>query len=100
MTINGFEDQGHPGIVNIMFPGVSAESLLMNLDLAGIAVSTGSACASGAMNPSHVLLAMGLDPLEAKASIRFSFGENNSTECLELSTSKIVEIIHRLRGKS
>ena len=100
ILINGSVDGGHPGIVNIMFPGVSAENLLMNLDLAGIAVSGGSACASGAMNPSHVLRAMGLEDSEAKASIRFSFGENNSLECLEIASCKLVEIVKRLRGKN
>ncbi|WP_455140907.1 cysteine desulfurase family protein [Stomatobaculum longum] len=69
-----------PGHLNLCFPGVSAELLLILLDQAGIAASAGAACASGALEPSHVLLAMGRSEQEARASLRFSFGAENTEE--------------------
>lgn len=77
---NGSETARLPGHLNLCFPGVSAELLLILLDQAGIAASVGAACASGALEPSHVLLAMGRSEQEARASIRFSFGAENTEE--------------------
>ena len=77
---NGSESARLPGHLNLCFPGVSAELLLILLDQAGIAASAGAACASGALEPSHVLLAMGRSEKEARASIRFSFGAENTEE--------------------
>ena len=77
---NGSETARLPGHLNLCFPGVSAELLLILLDQAGIAASAGAACASGALEPSHVLLAMGRCEQEARASIRFSFGAENTEE--------------------
>ena len=77
---NGSESARLPGHLNLCFPGVSAELLLILLDQAGIAASAGAACASGALEPSHVLLAMGRSEQEARASIRFSFGAENTEE--------------------
>ena len=77
---NGSETARLPGHLNLCFPGVSAELLLILLDQAGIAASAGAACASGALEPSHVLLAMGRSEQEARASIRFSFGVENTEE--------------------
>ena len=77
---NGSETARLPGHLNLCFPGVSAELLLILLDQAGIAASAGAACASGALEPSHVLLAMGRSEKEARASIRFSFGAENTEE--------------------
>lgn len=77
---NGSETARLPGHLNLCFPGVSAELLLILLDQAGIAASAGAACASGALEPSHVLLAMGRSEQEARASIRFSFGAENTEE--------------------
>lgn len=77
---NGSEAVRLPGHLNLCFPGVSAELLLILLDQAGIAASAGAACASGALEPSHVLLAMGRSEQEARASIRFSFGAENTEE--------------------
>ena len=77
---NGSESARLPGHLNLCFPGVSAELLLILLDQAGIAASAGAACASGALEPSHVLLAMGRSEQEARASLRFSFGAENTEE--------------------
>ena len=77
---NGSETARLPGLLNLCFPGISAELLLILLDQAGIAASTGAACASGALEPSHVLLAMGRSEQEARASLRFSFGAENTEE--------------------
>ena len=77
---NGSETARLPGHLNLCFPGVSAELLLILLDQAGIAASAGAACASGALEPSHVLLAMGRSAKEARASLRFSFGVENTEE--------------------
>lgn len=68
------DPQGSPKIVNLTLPGADGEALLMNLDLAGVAASQGSACSAGTSLPSHVLLALGLDERDARASLRFSFG--------------------------
>lgn len=77
---NGSETARLPGHLNLCFPGISAELLLILLDRAGIAASAGAACASGALEPSHVLLAMGRSEKEARASLRFSFGAENTEE--------------------
>ena len=77
---NGSETARLPGHLNLCFPGVSAELLLILLDQAGIAASAGAACASGALEPSHVLLAMRRSEQEARASLRFSFGAENTEE--------------------
>ncbi len=77
---NGSERARLPGHLNLCFPGISAELLLILLDQAGIAASAGAACASGALEPSHVLLAMGRSEQEARASLRFSFGAENTEE--------------------
>ena len=77
---NGSGTARLPGHLNLCFPGISAELLLILLDRAGIAASAGAACASGALEPSHVLLAMGRSEHEARASLRFSFGAENTEE--------------------
>lgn len=97
-VLNGDPIKRHPGSINILFNGVSGETLLMNLDLEGIAVSSGSACSSGSVNPSHVLLALGLNKKEAKSSVRMSVGDNTTYEELDVVITKITQIITRLRG--
>lgn len=82
-VVQGAGAERVPGIVNVRFPGVDGETLLVALDLAGIACSHGSACSTGAMEPSHVLLAMGLSPAEARSAIRFSVGPTTGDEELE-----------------
>ena len=96
ITLNG-SDNRHPGSLNILFNGIKGDTLLMNLDLTGIAVSSGSACSSGSVNPSHVLLSIGLSTQEAKASLRMTVGDNTSYEELDYVIEKITEIIKRLR---
>lgn len=78
--IHGEEAERAPGIVNVRFPGVDGETLLVALDLAGVSCSHGAACSTGAMEPSPVLRAMGLEPGEARASIRLSVGEATTEE--------------------
>jgi cysteine desulfurase len=96
--VNGSKDGRLPNTTNICFHGVRSDSLLMNLDLEGIAVSAGSACASGAVEPSHVLLAMGLSRDDANSSLRFSLGRGNSPEQVERVLEVLVRIVARLRG--
>ena len=89
--------------LNLGFRGISAESLLICLDLDGIAVSTGSACSSGALEASHVLLAMGCSHQEAKSSLRISMGWNTTEEEIDQLANRLVHHVQRLKpisGKS
>lgn len=95
ITENGLAE--HPGTMNLYFQGISGETLLMNLDLKGIAVSSGSACSSGSVNPSHVLLAIGMTKEQVKSSIRLSVGDLTSYEQLDVVIDTFKEIINRLR---
>lgn len=83
-------------ISNIAFMGIDGESLLIHLDLAGIAVSHGSACSSGALEPSRVLLQMGLDRSTARSSIRFSFSRMNTLEEVDTCIERLVEVVRKL----
>lgn len=83
---------------NVSFPGVEAESLLIALDLEGIAVSTGSACSSGTLEPSHVLRAMGFSPHRTQNSIRFSLGLGNTAADVDRVTAVLPGIVGRLRA--
>ena len=94
---NGSPTECLPNILNMSFAGVDGEALLLNLDFMGVAVSTGSACSSGATEPSHVLLAMGVDPLLAQASLRFSFGRDNTEEQIDRVVEVLPGIVNRLR---
>lgn len=100
VRLNGHPKDRLPANANFSFEYVEGEALLYNLDLAGIAVSSGSACTSGSLEPSHVLLAMGLDKETAKSSIRFSFGRENSAEEVDFAVDKLKEIIVKLRSMS
>jgi cysteine desulfurase len=86
-----------PSILSVSFPGVSAETMLMNLDMEGIAAASGSACTSGSLQPSHVLTAMDLQMNCVKSAIRFSFSEQNTMEEIEMAARKTAEIANRLR---
>ncbi|MBI2861239.1 MAG: IscS subfamily cysteine desulfurase [Chloroflexi bacterium] len=89
-----------PHIASFCFEGTDGESILLNLDLEGIGASSGSACTSGSLEPSHVLVAMGL-PLEvAKGSVRFSFGMDNTEEEIDRVLEVLPGVIHRLRALS
>jgi cysteine desulfurase len=98
--VNGGAMPRVPNTTNIFFDGIEGEALVIALDLKGLAVSTGAACASGAIEPSHVLTAMGLSPERAHASIRFSLGKQNTPEDIEFALALIPETIARLRELS
>lgn len=98
--INGHPQQKVNGILNISFEMVDNESLLMLLDMGGVAVSIGSACTSNSAEPSHVLKAMGLDDDEIKSSIRISFGKNTSRSDIEYVIDVIEKSVAQLRSIS
>jgi cysteine desulfurase len=98
--LNGEGAPRVPNTTNIYFDGIEGEALVIALDLKGLAVSTGAACSSGAIEPSHVLTAMGLRLDRAKASIRFSFGKQNSVEDVNFALHVIPETVARLRKLS
>lgn len=100
VKINGHPKKRLPNTSNVSFEGVRADSLLMNLDLEGIAVSAGSACASGANEPSHVLTAMGLSRAETASSLRFSLGDGNTAEQVDRTVEVLIELVARLRKTS
>jgi cysteine desulfurase len=87
-------------VSNIAFLGADGETLLMQLDMAGIAASHGSACSSAALEPSRVLTNMGIDRKRARSSLRFSFGRMNTIEEIDLAVEKIVEIVTKIRKMS
>ncbi|BCG60369.1 cysteine desulfurase family protein [Paenibacillus sp. URB8-2] len=97
--INGDIEHGLPNITNISFPGVRSDVMLMNLDMEGIAASSGSACTSGSIEISHVLKAMNLRDDYLSSAIRFSTGLGNTTEEMEHVARKIETIVKRLRNK-
>ena len=99
-AINGQQDQRVPNTSNISFAGVEAESLLIALDLEGVAVSTGSACSSGTLEPSHVLRAMGLPSNRVQSSIRFSLGTGNTQSDVDHLVNILPAIVGRLRALS
>ena len=98
--LNGEGAPRVPNTTNIYFDGIEGEALVIALDLKGLAVSTGAACSSGAIEPSHVLIAMGLRPERAKASIRFSLGKQNTSEDVDFALGLVPETIARLRELS
>jgi cysteine desulfurase len=95
--INGHPDKRLAHISNVSFAGLDGEALLLALDMQGIAVSTGSACTAGSTEPSHVLRAMGVDPLLARGSIRFSLGRDNTEEDIRFLIEVLVPAVSRLR---
>jgi cysteine desulfurase len=98
--LNGEGAPRVPNTTNILFDGVEGEALVIALDLKGLAVSTGAACSSGAIEPSHVLTAMGLSRDRAKASIRFSLGKQNTAEDVDFALGLVPETVARLRKLS
>ena len=93
---NGSSDHFLPHILNVSFHGVKTEVLLVNLDLAGIAASSGSACTAGSHEPSHVLKAMFGNDVRTKSSVRFSFGLGNKLEDIEYAAHETAKIVKRL----
>jgi cysteine desulfurase len=98
VRVNGHHDLRLPNTLNISFAGVEADSLLANLDLQGIAVSSGAACSSGTLRVSPVLSAMGVEPLLAKGSVRFSLGRENTEAEVDFVLDVLPGIVERLRG--
>lgn len=100
VKLNGHPKNRLPSNANFSFRYVEGESLLFSLDLAGIAVSSGSACSSGSLEPSHVLLATGMSEGLAHGSLRFSFGRENTAEDVDYTVDKLKEIVVKLRNLS
>lgn len=100
IKINGDLENGLPGLSNISFRFIEGEGILLNLDLKGISASSGSACTSGSLDPSHVLLAIGLPHEIAHGSIRISMGKYNTKEEVDYLIEQMVEIVGRLRAMS
>ncbi|MFL2743716.1 MAG: cysteine desulfurase family protein, partial [bacterium] len=98
--INTDLENSLPNTLNFGCHGISAESLLISLDMDGVAVSTGSACSSGAMEASHVLLAMGISRAEAKSSLRISWGWSTSSEDIDYFCARLTHHILRLQAKN
>jgi len=100
VVLNGPRKNRIPQTVNFSFVGIEGESILLSLDLEGIACSSGSACTSGATEPSHVLTAMGKPKIEAQGAIRFSMGRKSTKENLDYVLEKLPPVIERLRSMS
>ncbi|MBW7995552.1 MAG: cysteine desulfurase [Candidatus Glassbacteria bacterium] len=96
--LNGHERHRLSNTLNLSFEGVEGEALLLNLDLAGISCSSGSACASGSLEPSHVLTAMGVSLELAQASVRFSLGRSNTSAQIDRAVDEIAGVVTRLRS--
>ena len=97
---NGHPTMRVPGNADFSFEYIEGESILFSLDLAGIAVSSGSACSSGSLEPSHVLLAIGVDVALSHGSIRFSFGKDNTVEEVDYAVDVLKKTVERLRNMS
>ena len=89
-----------PNTTNIIFECIEGEAMVIALDLKGVSVSTGAACSSGAIEPSHVLTAMGLSGEEARASIRFSLGKQTTEADIDFVCERVPEVVSRLRELS
>ena len=100
IRINGHPVDVLPNTLNVSFPGAEGEAILLSMDMAGIEASTGSACASGSLEPSHVLMAIGVEAELAHGSIRFSLGWGTSMEDVEYIIETLPPIIERLRAMS
>ena len=100
VRLNGHPTKRLPGNVNFCFRYIEGEALLLSLDLLGIAASSGSACTSGSLDPSHVLLSIGLAHEIAHGSLRLSLGASNTEEDIDYTVEKLVEIVDRLRKMS
>lgn len=101
VTINGTKgDKRLPGTLNVSFEGAESESILLFLDMSGICASSGSACASGSLDPSHVLMGIGLSHALANCSVRFSFGVQNTPEQVETVCKALDEAVAEVRRRS
>jgi cysteine desulfurase len=98
--VNGSASLRTPNTTNLVFPGIEGEALLIALDLNGLACSTGAACSSGAVEPSHVLTGIGLPPEDARASLRFSLGRHTTEEEIEFALRVVPAAVEQLRELS
>ena len=94
---NGHPEHCAPGTLNVSFENVEGESLILRLDMEGICVSTGSACTSGSMEPSHVLAALGLPPRLAQGTVRFSLGRRTTAAEIDAVIAKLPKVIQQMR---
>ena len=99
-VINAWQAERAPHVSNISIPGTDSEALLMHLDLAGVACSSGSACSTGAIEPSHVLTAMGVPRDLGIAALRFSFGRDNTAEDVDALIAALPKIVEKVRALS
>jgi len=100
LVLNGHPTQRLPNTVNISFRFVEGEAMLLNLDMMGIACSSGSACTSGSLEASPILLAMGADPTDAQGALRFSLGRGNTDEDIDYAVDAIETVVNKLRALS
>lgn len=100
ITINGAHGSRLPNTSNLLFHGISGEALVIALDMKGVAVSTGAACSSGSVEPSHVLLAMGRSEEEARSCVRFSFGRYNTGEDVTALIHAVTNSVSKVRAAS
>jgi cysteine desulfurase len=98
VRLNGDRTRRLPGTSNLCFEGVEGEALVIALDLKGVACSTGAACSSGSVEPSHVLVAIGRSPEEARSSMRFSLGRFTTAEDIEYTLEILPAVVERLRS--
>jgi len=97
-VVNGRGAERAPHVCNVSVPGTDSEALLMHLDLAGIACSSGSACSTGAVEPSHVLTAMGVPRDLGVAALRFSFGKDNSADDIDAVIRALPKAVEKVRA--
>ena len=100
LVLNGHPTERLPNTVNISFRFVEGEAMLLNLDMMGIACSSGSACTSGSLEPSPVLMAMGADPTDAQGALRFSLGLGNTEEDVAYAIDATESVVNKLRALS
>lgn len=100
VSINGEAGENLPAVLNLRFTGVHNVDFVYAMDLRGVCVSAGAACASASIKPSHVMLAMGMSEEEAKECVRFSFGRNNTDEEIKRAAEITVEVVRSLREKN
>jgi len=97
--VNGHPTEVLPHIINVSFPGLSTDTLLMNLDLSGIAASSGSACTAGSLEPSHVLIAMGLPDECLRSAVRFSLGYGLTQEDVREAAARVAKVVTQLKER-
>jgi len=100
IRLHGHPEKRLPNTLSVSFRYLEGESIILNLDLEGVAVSTGSACTSGSLEPSHVLISMGVDPVDSQGSIRFSLSAFNTDDDIDYVMKVLPPIIQRLREMS